>query len=36
VVIGKKKPMSPSIYPDDPESSHFDPSVSNRPVPGGL
>ena len=35
VVIGKKTPSSPSIYPDDPESSHYDPNISNRPVPGG-
>jgi multidrug efflux pump subunit AcrB len=35
VVIGKKKPSSPSIYPNDPESSHFDPSVSSHAAPGG-
>ena len=35
VVIGKKKPRSPSIYPDDPESSHYDPNISNHPAPGG-
>ena len=34
VVIGKKKPKSPSIYPDDPESSHYDPNVSSHPAPG--
>jgi multidrug efflux pump subunit AcrB len=27
VVIGKKVARSPSIYPDDPESSHYDPHV---------
>ncbi len=27
VVIGKKVARSPSIYPDDPESSHYDPNV---------
>ncbi len=27
VVIGKKVAVSPSIYPDDPESSHYDPNV---------
>ena len=27
LVIGKKGPRSPSIYPDDPESKHYDPSV---------
>jgi multidrug efflux pump subunit AcrB len=27
VVIGKLKPVSPSIYPDDPESKHYDPNV---------
>ena len=27
VVIGKKVALSPSIYPDDPESSHYDPNV---------
>ena len=27
VVIGKRVSVSPSIYPDDPESSHYDPNV---------
>jgi multidrug efflux pump subunit AcrB len=47
VVIGKRVALSPSIYPDDPESSHFDPNVyadhghSGQPVahaaaPAGL
>ena len=27
VVIGRKVARSPSIYPDDPESSHYDPQV---------
>ena len=30
IVIGKKVARSPSIYPDDPESSHFDPNVYAR------
>jgi len=31
LVIGKKVARSPSIYPDDPESTHYDPMVFNRP-----
>ena len=27
VVIGNKVARSPSVYPDDPESSHYDPDV---------
>ena len=27
VVIGRKVARSPSIYPDDPESPHYDPHV---------
>ncbi len=27
LVIGKKEAQSPSIYPDDPESKHYDPRV---------
>jgi hypothetical protein len=27
VVIGWRKAASPSIYPDDPESRHYDPNV---------
>jgi len=30
VVIGKKVYRSPSIYPDDPESVHYDPHVYDR------
>jgi hypothetical protein len=25
IVMGRKVPRSPSIYPDDPESAHYDP-----------
>ena len=44
VVIGKKVARSPSIYPDDPESAHYDPNVyagdghgrrGSRPAHGG-
>ena len=28
VVIGKKEAVSPSIYPDDPESAHYDPPTA--------
>jgi hypothetical protein len=27
IVIGKSKSRSPSMYPDDPESAHYDPLV---------
>jgi hypothetical protein len=27
IVTGKRKPQSPSIYPDDPDSVHYDPLV---------
>ena len=27
VVVGNKVARSPSVYPDDPESSHYDPDV---------
>jgi multidrug efflux pump subunit AcrB len=27
LVIGRKKSSSPSVYPDDPESRHYDPTV---------
>ena len=30
VVIGNKVARSPSIYPDDPESAHYDPHVYRR------
>jgi multidrug efflux pump subunit AcrB len=30
VVMGKKEPKSPSIYPDDPESTYYDPNVYSR------
>ena len=35
LVIGKRMSKSPSIYPDDPESKHFDPRVfiDERPRP---
>src|SRR5262249_12118220 len=33
--IGKRVAVSPSIYPDDPESKHYDPRVFlNEPPPG--
>jgi multidrug efflux pump subunit AcrB len=35
VVIGKKVAISPSIYPDDPESSHYDPNVYADPGQSG-
>ena len=35
VVIGKRKAKSPSIYPDDPESSHYDPNVYADRAHGG-
>jgi multidrug efflux pump subunit AcrB len=35
LVVGKRIPRSPSIYPDDPESAHYDPTVfARRPSPG--
>jgi hypothetical protein len=30
VVIGGKEHRSPSIYPDDPDSPHYDPQVSDH------
>src|SRR5438105_9316453 len=34
MVIGKRMATSPSIYPDDPESKHYDPRVFlNEPPP---
>ena len=35
VVIGKKVARSPSIYPDDPESAHYDPNVYAEHAHGG-
>jgi multidrug efflux pump subunit AcrB len=35
VVIGKRKAKSPSIYPADPESSHYDPNVYVERGEGG-
>jgi multidrug efflux pump subunit AcrB len=35
IVIGRKEHRSPSIYPDDPESAHYDPNVyADRGHPG--
>ncbi len=31
IVIGRKKPTSPSIYPDDPESAQYDPDLHGVP-----
>ena len=33
VVIGNKVARSPSIYPDDPESRHYDPNCLRRAAP---
>ncbi|HZW35163.1 MAG TPA: efflux RND transporter permease subunit, partial [Isosphaeraceae bacterium] len=35
VVVGKKVARSPSIYPDDPESAHYDPDCYAEPTHGG-
>jgi hypothetical protein len=35
VVIGGRVARSPSIYPDDPESSHYDPNVFAEEVDSG-
>ena len=35
LVIGKRTPGSPSIYPDDPESRHYDPLVFANREHGG-
>src|SRR5262249_27827090 len=35
VVIGKKAARSPSIYPGDPESAHYDPDLHARHSPTG-
>jgi hypothetical protein len=35
IVIGKQTPRSPSIYPFDPESSHFDPHAQAGEGHGG-
>jgi multidrug efflux pump subunit AcrB len=34
VVVGKKVARSPSIYPDDPESAHYDPNCYAEPAHG--
>jgi multidrug efflux pump subunit AcrB len=34
LVIGKKQSRSPSVYPDDPESKHYDPTVFLNEAPG--
>jgi len=34
LVIGKKQSESPSVYPDDPESKHYDPTVFLNEAPG--
>ena len=31
LVIGGKEPLSPSLYPDNPESSHYDPQLYAHP-----
>jgi multidrug efflux pump subunit AcrB len=36
IVIGKKAARSPSIYPADPESAHYDPNVYAGQGPAGL
>jgi hypothetical protein len=33
-VIGKREASSPSVYPDDPESKHYDPTVFLNETPG--
>ncbi len=35
IVIGKKVPKSPSIYPNDPESAHYAPNVDGGGHAGG-
>ncbi len=35
MVVGKKEAKSPSIYPDDPNSSHYDPEVFANVEQGG-
>jgi predicted RND superfamily exporter protein len=35
VVVGKKVARSPSIYPDDPESAHYDPNCYAEPAHAG-
>jgi multidrug efflux pump subunit AcrB len=35
VVMGRKKPISPSIYPDDADSRFYDPRVFDEPAHGG-
>jgi hypothetical protein len=31
LIVGRRVPRSPSIYPDDPESRHYDPDVFAEP-----
>ncbi len=31
LVIGRKEPVSPSLYPDNPESAHYDPDLEAGP-----
>src|SRR5262249_60178728 len=33
LLLGRSKPRSPSLHPDDPESSHFDPEGSAPATP---
>src|SRR5437660_8797848 len=35
LVIGRKVDRSPSIYPDDPASAHYDPRVFINEAPSG-
>jgi multidrug efflux pump subunit AcrB len=35
IVIGQQKARSPSVYPDDPESKHYDPQLNNEQSVGG-
>jgi hypothetical protein len=35
VVVGKKVARSPSIYPDDPESAHYDPNCYAQEAEAG-
>jgi multidrug efflux pump subunit AcrB len=35
VVIGRKKASSPSLYPDNPESAHYDPQLYAQTEEGG-
>jgi multidrug efflux pump subunit AcrB len=35
LLLGHKTPRSPSLYPDDPNSSHYDPASREPEAPGG-